>query len=128
FSNPATISYQLAMLEDVMPTGGYRIVQEQVTRIASATTGDLSLAFLASLAIALWSANAGLKAIIDALNIVYGVKEERSFIRLNAVSLAMTVCAIVGLLLAIAAVVVLPVVLSYLPLGGVGASIVAWLR
>lgn len=128
FSDPATIGNQLAMLENVMPAGGYGIVQEQVGRIASATTGNLSLAFLASLAVALWSANAGLKAIIDALNIVYGVKEERSFIRLNAVSLAMTVCTIAGLILAISAVVVLPVVLSYLPFAGVGATVVSWLR
>ncbi len=128
FSDPATIGTHLALLENVMPAGGYGIVQEQISRIVSGTTGELSLAFFVSLAVALWSANAGLKAIIDALNIVYGVKEQRSFIRLNAVSLAMTVCTIVGLLLAIAAVVVLPVVLSYLPFGGAGAGIVAWLR
>jgi membrane protein len=55
--------------------------------IASSATGDLSLAFFVSLAIALWSANAGMKAIIDALNIVYGVKALRSFVRLNVASL-----------------------------------------
>ncbi len=128
FSDPATITAHLASLQDVMPAGGYRIVQEQINRIISGGTGDLSLAFCASLAIALWSANAGLKAIIDALNVVYGVKEERSFIWLNVVSLAMTIGAIVGLMLAIAAVVVMPVVLSYLPLGSAGAAIIAWLR
>ena len=128
FSDPATISEHLAALQNVMPAGGYRIVQEQINRIVSGGSGDLSLAFCASLAIALWSANAGLKAIIDALNVVYGVKERRSFIRLNVVSLAMTVGAIAGLMLAIAAVVVMPVVLSYLPLGGAGAAVIAWLR
>ena len=128
FADPVTISNQLAMLQTVMPSGGYGIVEQQVERIAAGTTSGLSLAFFVSLAIALWSANAGLKAIIDALNIVYGVKEERSFIRLNVVSLAMTVCTVAGLMLAIASVVVMPVVLSYLPLGGAGATIVAWLR
>ena len=128
FSDPATINAHLAILQAVMPQSAYGIVHQQVGHIASGTAGDLSLAFFASLAVALWSANAGLKAIIDALNIVYGVKEERGFIWLNVVSLAMTVGAIVGLMLAIAAVVVVPVVLSYLPLGGFGATIVAWLR
>ncbi len=128
FSDPATITKHLATLQNVMPAGGYRIVQEQINRIISGGTGDLSLAFCGSFAIALWSANAGLKAIIDALNIVYGVKEQRGFIRLNAVSLVMTIGAIAGLLLAIAAVVVVPIVLSYLPLGGAGANAVAWLR
>ena len=32
---------------------------------------------------ALWSANAGMKAIIDALNVVYDEKEKRSFVKLN---------------------------------------------
>lgn len=128
FSDPATINEHFAMLKTVMPQSAYGIVHQQISHIASSTTGDLSLAFFASLAVALWSANAGLKAIIDALNIVYGVKELRSFIWLNVVSLAMTIGAIIGLMLAIAAVVVVPVVLSYLPLGGFGATVVAWLR
>lgn len=128
FADPATISSHLAMLQNVMPSGAYGIVQSQTARIANSATGDLSLAFFVSLAIALWSANAGMKAIIDALNIVYGVKELRSFVRLNIVSLAMTVAAIVGLLLAIAAIVVTPIVLSFLPLGSFGGALIAWLR
>ncbi len=128
FADPATISSHLAILKNVMPGGGYGIVQSQIHRIATSTTGDLSLAFFGSLAIALWSANAGMKAIIDALNIVYGVKELRSFVRLNIVSLAMTMATIIGLLLAIAAIVVTPIVLSYLPLGGFGAAALALLR
>ncbi|MEJ2435820.1 MAG: YihY/virulence factor BrkB family protein, partial [Pseudolabrys sp.] len=128
FADPATITGHLATLKSVLPQGAYGIIDQQVTRIASTTTGDLSLAFFGSLAIALWSANSGLKAIIDALNIVYGVKEWRSFIRLNVVSLIMTAGTIVGLLLAMAAVVAVPIVLSYLPLGSWGAAIMAWLR
>ena len=42
----------------------------QVTRIVTSATGKLSFAFFFGLALALWSANAGVKAIIDALNIV----------------------------------------------------------
>lgn len=128
FADPATIGSHLDMLRSVMPQGAFGVVDQQITRIASSATGELSVTFFISLAFALWSANAGLKAIIDALNIVYDVSEERSFIRLNLVSLAMTACTIVGLLLAIAAVVAVPIVLSFLPLGSWAASIVAWLR
>lgn len=128
FANASTISDQLAMLESLMPAGAFAIVEEQVNRIVSRTTGDLGFAFLFGLALALWSANAGVKAVIDALNVIYGVRERRGFIRLNLVSLTFTVCTIAGLLLAIAAVVVLPIVLSYLPLGGYGGEIVKWSR
>jgi membrane protein len=37
-----------------------------------------------------WSANAGIKALFDGLNVAYGEAEKRSFIRLNMVSFAIT--------------------------------------
>ena len=48
----------------------------------------------------------GVKAMIDALNVIYEQKEGRSFIKLNLVALAFTLCGFAVLLLAIAAVVV----------------------
>ena len=69
-----------------MPASAYAIVDEQVTRIVTRGTGDLGAAFFVGLALAVWSANAGVKAVIDALNICYGVKERRGVIRLNMVS------------------------------------------
>ena len=57
-----------------------------------------------------------MKAIMDALNVVYEEQEKRGFIRLTAVSLAFTLAAIGSALLALGAVVVLPVVLKYLGL------------
>jgi membrane protein len=128
FANASTINGHLALVSGLMPQSAYSIVDEQVTRIVTRATGDLGFAFFFGLALALWSANAGVKAIIDALNIVYGVKERRSFIRLNLVSLAFTVGAVVVLLLALFAIVVLPVMLSYLPLYGYSAAVSTWLR
>ncbi len=128
FANASTINGHLALVSGLMPQSAYSIVDEQVTRIVARTTGDLGLAFFVGLALALWSANAGVKAIIDALNIVYGVKERRSFIRLNLVSLAFTVGALVVFLLALSTIVVLPVMLSYLPLYGYRAAVSTWMR
>jgi len=76
----------------------------------------LGATFLISLAISLWSANSGMKAMFDALNIVYDEKESRGFFRLNAVSLAFTCLGIVFILIALAAVVVLPILISYVGL------------
>jgi membrane protein len=53
------------------------------------------------------------------LNAVYQEKEKRSFIRLNAVTLSFTFATIAFLLIALAAVVALPIILNYLPLPGV---------
>ena len=57
-----------------------------------------------------------MKAVIDALNVTYGEKEKRGFIKLNLISLALTGGAILVLLVAIGAIVVLPLVLAYIGL------------
>jgi membrane protein len=128
FAAPSTIAGHLSLIASMVPQGAYAVVDEQVTRIVLRTTGTLGFAFFFGLALALWSANAGVKAILDALNIAYGAKERRGFITLNLVSLAFTVGAIAVLLLAIAVVVVLPVALSYLPFGRLSDSALTWAR
>jgi membrane protein len=128
FAKASTIGEHLAVVSSMVPSSAYQIVNEQVGRIVARTTGDLGAAFFVGLGLAVWSAYAGMRAVIDALNIAYGAKERRGFIRLNLVSLAFTVGAIGGLLLAIAAVVALPVAMSYLPFVRLNDGIVAWLR
>jgi membrane protein len=112
----ATISDNLGGLSSLVPSGAIEIVGDQIQRVAAAGGGALSFGFLLGLAIAIWGANAGVKAMFDAINVAYGAKEERSFFRLNLVSLAFTLGAIAFALLALAAVVVLPVSVHYLRL------------
>jgi membrane protein len=76
----------------------------------------LGFTFLLSLAISIWSSNAAVKALFDAVNIVYGEREKRSFIKLNAVSLAFTCGVLLFMLLALVALVVLPLIADYLGL------------
>ena len=66
------------------------ILHEELKRLTANKGANLSIGFVVSLLFALWSANAGMKSIIDALNVAYGEKEKRSFIRLNLVSLLYT--------------------------------------
>ena len=127
FTNASTIGDHLANLAGFMPSSAFDIVTEQVARIVTGTTGKLSVAFVVGLALAIWSANAGIKAVIDALNVAYGVKERRSFVTLNLVSLTFTIGAIVAVLLAFGGIVLVPIVLSYLPFGD-AAPLLQWLR
>jgi membrane protein len=59
------------------------------------------------------------KALFDALNVAYGEREKRSFLHLNVSSLAFTATAILFVLLALAAMVVLPFVAGFLGLSQV---------
>jgi membrane protein len=116
-ADPGEIEGHLAAMSTVMPGGAIQIVGEQVKRIASQGEGSLGFGFAAGLAVSLWSANAGMKAVFDALNVVYDEEEKRSFIKLNAQSLLFTVGAIIFLLTAIVATAVLPHLFDYIGLG-----------
>ena len=109
FADAATIRDNLAQLSGILPGGAIDIVGDQIQRVAAAGHGTLSFSFLVGLAIAIWGANAGVKAMFDAINVAYGAKEERGFFKLNAISLAFTAGMLAFALLALAAVVVLPV-------------------
>ncbi len=113
FTPASTINAQLSFLADVMPAGAYQLISDQIVRIAGNSDGKLTLAFILGLGIALWSANAGVKAIFDALNVVYDEDENRGWIKLNAISLSFTFAGVVVLILILGAVVALPLVLAF---------------
>jgi membrane protein len=117
FANPTTIASNLQSLALMLPDGSFQIVQDQIARVLAKGNTELGATFLFGLALAIWSANAGVKALIDALNVACGEREKRSFPQLNLLSLAFTIGGIVALLLMVAAVVAFPLVLDHLGLG-----------
>ncbi len=128
FADPPTIERHLAQLEGLVPSEGLQIVRDQLQRLAAEDRASLGLRFAFSLALSLWSANAGLKAVFDALNVAYDESEKRGFFRLNAISLLFTAGVIAFLLLAIAAIVVVPAFLQLVPLPGGSGLVMALAR
>jgi membrane protein len=122
-ADTSTINDHLSFLSGILPAGTYSIVQDQVGRVLAKGNTKLGIAFLFSLCLALWSANGGVKAILDALNVVYEEKETRGFFKLNAISLAFTFGSLVAVLCAIGLVVAAPIVLSSVGLGTVADTI-----
>ena len=117
FTDASTINDHMTMLAGILPEAALGIVRDQVGRVLAKGDVKLGLAFLFSFLLAVWSANGGIKAVIDALNVVYDEDEKRGFFKLSAVSLAFTFGGLVAVLLAIGSVVALPIILSTLGLG-----------
>jgi membrane protein len=128
FTSYATINEHLSLLAGIVPAGGFDIVREQIERIVSKGDAKLTAGFLLGLGLALWSANAGMKAIMDAINVIYEEDEKRGFVKLNLISLSLTFGAIASLLLALSAVVVLPLLFGWLGLSSFTETIIAILR
>lgn len=113
FADPAVISTHLANMSAVLPGGAIQVIDNELHRLISQGTGRLGVTFLIGLGAALWSANAGMKSLMDALNVVYGVPEQRGLIKLNAVSIGFTGGLIGFALLGLVGLVVLPIILDY---------------
>jgi membrane protein len=116
-ADPVTINDHLRALSNMLPGGAIEVVGDQVSRIAAQPRAQLGLGFAAGLAVTLWSANAGMKAIFDALNVAYGEEEKRSFVMLNVQSMTFTILAIFAAVVAMLAVVALPPALAFLGFG-----------
>ena len=115
FADPSQIANQLDTLAGVLPGGGMEVIKDQLTRVASQSNGSLTIGVIFGVLVSLWSANGGIKALFDALNVVYGEEEKRSFLWLNAITLTFTLVMLCFAIVAIVAIVAVPVILHALP-------------
>jgi membrane protein len=128
FADASTVSRDLELLSNILPPGSAEILAAQMTRIVAKSTDALGFAFLISLLVSLWSANAGMSALFDALNVVYKEKEKRSLWKFYATTLLFTSFAIIFLVIAIFAIVVVPIVLNLFGWGKHSDSLLGFLR
>ena len=111
-ADPATIRDHLATLSFALPSGAFQIVEDQISRIVTQSEHELGIKLVISFLISVWGANAGMKAVIDGLNVAYEERERRSFINLNLAALALTAGAFCGLLAIMACVAVAPAIVE----------------
>ena len=98
--DPADIRTFVGTMPDIIPRDIVQLVQDFLSQLISRPGKNLGT-FIVSLSIALWSANSGMKALIEALNVVYERKEHRRFLELNALSAVMTFAFMVFMIVAI---------------------------
>ena len=126
FFDPSTASQQVRLLVGVLPKEALGFVNDQLTRLTSAKHSGLSVGFVTGLLLSLWSANAGMKALMVGLNIAFEEKEKRNFLRLNLVSLAFTLGGLVFVMLSGSAVIVTPIVFGFIGYDGGGMALLRW--
>ncbi len=110
--NPADIGYFIDTLGEIVPHDVIQLVHNQFIQLLNRPTANLNT-FIISLLIALWSANSGMKAVIEAMNIVYDRVEKRSIIKINVMAALMTL-AFIGFLSIAVNIMILPQLSSWL--------------
>lgn len=126
-AEPAQVASHIERLQRVLPPEAVPLVQDQMMRIASNQPAAGWSAAI-GLVVALFSSLKGTKALMVGLNIAYNEREQRGFVKLHLIALALTLGGILGTTLLIALVAVAPAVLEALPLPSAIATAIGWLR
>src|SRR5690606_9985425 len=120
-------------LELVLPAEVADLIREQLQAVAGTSHGtQLSLAALASIGVAVWGASGAMRRVMEALNVVHGAEETRSFVRKLLTSVLLASGAIVVSAVTVAAIVlggdVAAKVFGVVGLGADAATAWQWLR
>ena len=117
FFDVAAVSSQLTQMAAFVPANALGLVSQQMIRLATARAETLSVAFVVSLLLSIWSANASMASLFDGLNVVYGEKEKRNFLLRRLLSYAFTFAALLFATVSTAILVAAPIALQLLGLG-----------
>ncbi|WP_227271398.1 YihY/virulence factor BrkB family protein [Roseobacter weihaiensis] len=126
-ADPAVVVVQLEEMRGLMPDDVYDILNAQIVGLVSTSSDTLGWAGLISLMLALWSARAGVGAMMHGLNEVYGTDGRatwRHYLRAILLTVSLVAVGIVALL----TVVVVPILLAFLALGAFASVIIDLLR
>jgi membrane protein len=127
-ADPTTVRDQIARLTETLSPETAKLVGEQIRQVTAGAGGALGLATVLGIAIALWSASSGMKALITGVNMAYDESESRKFLKLRGLALLLTLGAMVLMGIALALIVAFPAVTGDWPTAlRWTASILRWL-
>ncbi len=121
-SDPVVAIAQLENVRGLLPDDVYDILNSQVTGLVTARADTLGWAGVLSLLVAIWSARAGVGAMVIGLNTVYQ-ERNRKAARHYAHALLLTVSLVAVGIVALLTVVVAPILLAFIPLGPFGNAV-----
>lgn len=128
-ADPVIIEPQLDLLADFVPQDAYGLLFDQIMRLVSANDSTLGWASILSTLLALWSARRGVSALLQGLNAIHGARN-RGGVRHAAIALMLTFALICVGIVAILAMLVVPIIFAFIPLGpyaALGLAAARWI-
>ena len=112
-ADPSQIPEQITAMAQVVPNSALPMLEEQMLRITS-NTKSAGISAIIGVLIAIYSSANATKAMISGLNIAYDETERRSFFKLTAIAIVLTLGAIIAAVFAVGRVAVLPSALKHM--------------
>ncbi|MDN5849647.1 MAG: YihY/virulence factor BrkB family protein [Nitrococcus sp.] len=126
-ANPDDVQQQFSHYGGILPEEARTLISQQLRRITASASSTMSWGLVLGLLFALWTATQVTKAFITALNVVYAEKQKRGILQFNQLALLMTFGGIILAVLALALIVVLPIVLNTLSLPAALSTLLSYL-
>lgn len=127
--DPQTVVTQLDQIGAILPQEAADIILGQAEDVAGSQSNRLGFAALLGIALALWSASAGVSSLMEGINVAYDEKDMRGFVKRTLVRIGLTLLLIAGFVVIVGLAVVVPVALGFLEVfGPVAETLIAILR
>ena len=111
-ASPETVANQSADVAEALPADAASVVTGQMDALIKTSDGSLGIGLAIALVLAVYGAAGGVGNLVTAINAMFGLGETRGFIKRKALSLLLTLGAIVFVVLVVALVAVAPAVLD----------------
>ena len=126
--NPDEVTQHMQAISGLLPQQAADIVLGQLRDLTKTGGATLGTGAIVGVLLALWSASSGMRTVMEALNVAYNENEKRGTIHFYASAIALTLCAIAGVLVIIAVLVGVPLVAKFFGLGVSAEKIVELAR
>jgi membrane protein len=111
-ADPSQVTSQVQSLAGVLPAEARTIITDQLANLTTASSAGLGFGLVLSVLLALWSASGGVGHMVSAVNTAYDEQESRGWVKRKLLSLALTIGAILFVVIALGLVAVAPPVLN----------------
>ncbi len=127
-ADPTDMQQLLALLKPLVPQLAYDLLQAQVESLAKKSDTTFKITSLGSVLVAIWTAKAGVNALLTGLNVANRERDDRSILRAMLLSYVLTLGLILVMSITLAAIVIIPAIFSFITEKSFGARLVLWLR
>ena len=128
-ADPVDVERQADRLAEVLPEEAAELVGRELESIVASGSTGLGIVTITGILVALWSASAGVKGLVTAVNMSYGEPETRPILALRGLAFAVTLGLVAFVVATVALVTFLPGLLRGAGLGTGwerGVSILRW--
>lgn len=127
-ADPGDMNALISLLQPLVPAIAYELLEAQVTSLAQSSDTTFTFASVGGALLAVWTAKAGVNALLTGLNVANREQDDRSFLRSMLLSYVLTLGLILAMAITLAAIVVIPAAISFVPDADWRARLVLWLR